>query len=83
MEMFIVGIDADCCKEVQALDVQAIMDGTAEQPQCTSDASGRMVVNGFDCESKEAVTCGNETQKVVVKADESVLSIPRGLNGET
>lgn len=74
LQLFILGIDADCCREARTVDHQARLDETAEEPACvtqTSNAIKRGVLNGFDCDSEESVTCGNETHYVNAKADES------------
>merc|ERR1719454_722720 len=64
MKMVVIGIDADCCKEVK---LAAMQDG--EEPKCSTQAKAtkRMAMNGFDCVSKEAVKCGNETHRVIAK----------------
>merc|ERR1719454_85027 len=71
MQLFMAGIDAKCCKEAQAVDNQARLDGIAVEPDCATQARKRGVVNGFDCQSKEAIKCGNETHHVTAKTDKS------------
>lgn len=69
LQMFLLGIDAACCREAQAIDPQSRMDDTAEEPECVTQASNplqRGVLNGFDCKSNEAIKCGNESAGYVV-----------------
>merc|ERR1719215_200506 len=68
-KIVVIGIDADCCKEVKL----AAMQDQPVEPKCLtqSKATSRMAMNGFDCDSKEAIKCGNETQRVIAKVDKS------------
>lgn len=69
MKIVVIGIDADCCKEVK---LAAMQDEMVEEPKCVTQAKAtkRIAMNGFDCDSKEAIKCGKE-QRVIAKVGKS------------